>query len=442
VAVFAIAAIALVAFAGPDLAASRKLPVTIRLDRMEQSTLLEANGVPVRLRLRRTGRVRVAVSLRFEDGRRLRLGSIRRLRLARKRSRSVTVRLSRAGRASLAGCPQGSIVVTVSGLRRRRSSSRPLELDPPDCGRFFAPQTFWNAPLPAAAPLDPDSAAVTGDLVRKVRDGYASNLPPTINTAAYSPPVYTVGPRQARVRVVLAPGHAPDLQAAFAAVPLPAGARGAAGSDGEAVIWQPATDTLWEFWQLRLSAGGWHAAWGGRMDGVSSGPGFFPAQRPNWGTAATGLPLVGGLITPRELRSGRIDHVLSLGVPKTRRGDFSRPARRTDGVSPCAHAVPEGARFRLDPALDIDSLGLPPAVAALAHAAQQYGIVVRDQSGSVAFYAQNASSLPSDPYPALFGGKAPWDLLAQFPWSRLQLVRMHLARMPGQPGPSLLGDCG
>jgi hypothetical protein len=334
-------------------------------------------------------------------------------------------------------------VVTVRGSRRRRSSSSPLKLDPPDCGRFFAPQTFWNTPLPAGTQLDPHTQAVTADLVRKVRDGYASNLPPTINTTAYSPPVYTVGPRQARARVVLGPppGHAPDLQAAFVAVPLPAGARGAPGSDGEAVIWQPATDTLWEFWQLRLSRDGWHATWGGRIDGVSTGPGFFPAERPNWGTAASGLPLVGGLITPRELRSGRIDHVLSVGVPKTRRGEFARPARRTDGVSPCAHAVPEGARFRLDPALDVDSLRLPPPVAAMAHAAQRYGIVVRDQSGAVAFFAQNAGSLPSDPYPALFGGKAPWDLLARFPWSRLQLVRMQLVRQPG-PGPGLLGDCG
>jgi hypothetical protein len=86
-------------------------------------------------------------------------------------------------------------------------------------------------------------------------------------------------------------------------------------------------------------------------------------------------------------------------------------------------------------------------VAALARAAQRYGIVVRDQAGAVAFYAQNVASLPSDPYPALFEGHTATELLATFPWSRLQLVRMELVRTPrkGPPLPpphDLLGGCG
>jgi hypothetical protein len=82
-------------------------------------------------------------------------------------------------------------------------------------------------------------------------------------------------------------------------------------------------------------------------------------------------------------------------------------------------------------------------VATLAHAAQRYGIIVRDRSNAVAFAAQNANSLPWNPYPALFGGQSPSELLRQFPWSRLQLVRMELRQMPGQqPGTlPLFGDC-
>ena len=150
-------------------------------------------------------------------------------------------------------------------------------------------------------------------------------------------------------------------------------------------------------------------------------------------------------MTPRELRRGAIKHVLGLGIPRARAKVYARPALRTDGASNCLHAVPEGARFRLDPRLDVDALQLPRPVAAMARAAQRYGIVVRDQSGAVAFYAQNVGSLQGDPYPSLFGGKTPQELVARFPWSHLQLVRMSLAREKGgpelPPPGSLLNGC-
>jgi hypothetical protein len=148
------------------------------------------------------------------------------------------------------------------------------------------------------------------------------------------------------------------------------------------------------------------------------------------------------MMTPRELATGRIDHALSLAVPSTRASAFSRPAQRTDGASSCRNAVPEGARFRLDPNLDIESLGLPPPVAAIARAAQKYGIYVRDQSDSVTFYAQSSVSLPSDPYPAIFGGRQPYELLESFPWSRLQLTQMQLVQTGrGSPLQGVLQGC-
>lgn len=263
-----------------------------------------------------------------------------------------------------------------------------------------------------------------------------SGAPPTINTTAYTPPVYTVGARQQRVTVHLdrPPGYNPDLSAAFASVPLPVNAQPAAGSDSELVVWQPATDTLWELWLARREADGWHASWGGRLDHVSSGPGVFRPPHANWGTSASSLPLVGGLITPRELRAGRIDHMLAMGMPGVRAGVFALPAQRTDGTASCVHAPPEGARFRLDPSVSIDHLNLPRPVAILAHAAQRYGVIVREHSGAVVFYAQNASPLGRDPYPALFGGRSASELLTYFPWKHLQLMRMSLVTMSGTGG--------
>ena len=32
-------------------------------------------------------------------------------------------------------------------------------------------------------------------------------------------------------------------------------------------MYQPSTDTLWEFWLMRRAADGWHARWGGKLAG-------------------------------------------------------------------------------------------------------------------------------------------------------------------------------
>jgi hypothetical protein len=315
-------------------------------------------------------------------------------------------------------------------------------MDPPDCGRFFSPSAVWNSALPDDAPLDPNSAAITAELQRQVNKGRESGPPPSINTTSYAPPIYTVGASQERVRVLLdrPPGYDDALAAAFASVPLPPDARPAAGTDADLVVWQPATDTIWEFWQLRHVGGAWHASWGGRLDRVTTGPGFFAAPHANWGTAASSLPLAGGLILPHELRSGQIEHALAIAIPTARADEFALPAQRTDGTSHCADSVPEGARFRLDPSLAVDKLRLRPATAALARAAQRYGMIVRDQSAAVVFFAQNATTFPSDPYPEIFAGNDPSKLLAAFPWSHLQLVKMDLARAAGSRAPVASGN--
>ena len=86
--------------------------------------------------------------------------------------------------------------------------------------------------------------------------------------------------------------------------------------------------------------------------------------------------------------------------------------------------MPEGARFRLDPTLDVDKMGLPPLVRIMAKAAQRYGIVVRDQSGVVAFSGQDPTPTGSNPWTKWFGGQYPSALVQKFPWQHLQALRM------------------
>lgn len=65
----------------------------------------------------------------------------------------------------------------------------------------------------------------------------------------------------------------------------------------------------------------WRAAWGGKIDNLATNPGYFPTttEGNKFGTAATGLALLAGLITIAEQRQGAINHALHIALPKTRR---------------------------------------------------------------------------------------------------------------------------
>jgi hypothetical protein len=306
-------------------------------------------------------------------------------------------------------------------------------VEPPPAGpetpapaRPFAPDSFWNTPI-ADAPLDTKSDAYRADLLRQL-----TSAQPWINTTQYSTPVYTVGRDQPRVRVTLdeVANIRPDLQRAWESVPIPADAKAAGGSDKHMVVWQPSTDTMWEFWLAEKRGDGWHARWGGKIDGVSRNPGHFTDPR-DWGATATSLPLLGGLIRLEELAAGKIDHALALALPETRAEWFSWPAHRTDGHVRRGDSIPEGARFRIDPSLDLSKLRMKPFVRMIAEAAQKYGIVVRDKSGAVSFYAEDPAPTGSDPYSGPNGYFAgDWlnnTLRAEFPWSRLQVVKTEMA---------------
>jgi hypothetical protein len=213
-------------------------------------------------------------------------------------------------------------------------------------------------------------------------------------------------------------------------------------------IYQPSSDTLWEFWQAVKKTDGWHASWGGAMRGVSKNPGYYsssvwaslsPWEGWNWGSTATSLPIVAGTIMLDDLRRGRIDHALAIDIPDACAATFSWPAQRTDGTLMTNDCLPEGARLRLDPTLDLTKLALPTITRLLAEAAQRYGLIVRDKTGhALSFYAEDPTPTGTSPYygaSGFYGGLAPWNFLPQFPWDRLQLLRMTLcSSAPCEPG--------
>src|SRR5947209_2054282 len=246
--------------------------------------------------------------------------------------------------------------------KRRKRHHRPVS-SASDPTRLFAPDSVWNSLLSPNAPLDPASAAMSADFQTDVASELKQGIGPWIETGTSSTPIYRVGPGTPRVPVSVDPGILNSwrlpLQAAFQLVPIPAGAAPAAGPDAHMTIWQPATDTLWEFFKARHDATGWHAKWGGAIEHVSRNPGYYSTaswpglSQPNWGATATSLPVAGGVITLDELKAGHIDHALAINLPYPRAGVYAWPAQRSDGTGTDPNAIPEGAHLRPDPTLDL-----------------------------------------------------------------------------------------
>jgi len=311
--------------------------------------------------------------------------------------------------------------------------------------RLFSPNSVWNHPLAPDARIDPRSPQMIDGLLQEVKREQTAGIGPWIQTDSYSTPLYIARRSLPTVRVALDDPNEPwriGLQRAFNKVPISPKARPAAGSDGHMTVWQPSTDKLWEFWRARKQNGTWHASWGGAMNHVSHSPGYYSKNSwpglsaPNWGATATSLPVIAGTMLVRDLRSPWIRHALAVDLPAPAAGHYSWPAQRTDGAGP-PNAIPEGARLRLPPDLDLVDMNLSPIVLKMARAVKRRGMIVRDQTGTaIGFFAQDPVRAKRDPYygaDGLFEGQYPNKLLAQFPWNKLQVMKLSMCSDQSRP---------
>ena len=325
-----------------------------------------------------------------------------------------------------------SLTRTLLVLAIAGASTSALAADLPT-DAIFSKDSFWYTPIPAQVPLNPKSAEYVADFQRQKKAYYGTV---SINLEGGASPVYVVAKDVPTVRVARQCGGGappnPALEQQWAAVPLPAFAVPAKGSDSELTVYQPSTDTMWEFWMMRHESQGWVACWGGMMSSVSKSSGIWPDH---YGTTATSLPFLGGQITADELKRGEIRHVMGIALVDLEKASiFSWPATRSDGKNPenLPNRIPEGLRFRLDPTVDVDSLNMHPVGKTIAKAAQKYGFVVWDYAGAITLRGQNpladtAAGKPN-PYQSLFAGTLPYAILAGFPWDRLQFLPMDFGK--------------
>jgi hypothetical protein len=328
----------------------------------------------------------------------------------------------------------GTLLFSTAGAAIATGDAARIDSLPTD--RVFASTSFWYAPIPADVPLHPNSANFATEFLRQKNTYYGTVA---INTFSYTSPVYLVGPEVATARVsewdCQQKGWADaGLAEQWKAVPIPDYAQPAYGTDAELTVYQPSTDTLWEFWQARKVDGHWQACWGGRLAGASYSDGTWPGS---YGTTATSLPFLGGQITPEELQRGEIRHAIGIALVDVEHHTvFSWPATRSDGYNPgnVPNRIPEGLRFRLDPTVNVDALGMHPVARIIAKAAQTYGFVVWDKAGAVSMRAQNSITYTSagqpDPYPQIWNGTPDWQILQGFPWDKLQFLPFDYGKEP------------
>ncbi|WP_162872760.1 malectin domain-containing carbohydrate-binding protein [Austwickia chelonae] len=300
-----------------------------------------------------------------------------------------------------------------------------------------------RAPIPLAsdspwtsrienAPLDPKSAEMAANLHKDVIENWGGIA--AFNNTHYNASFYPVPADQPRIDVDFWNCQRktwidPNLTtgpAYFRQVPVPDYARAAVGTDGEMSIYDPHTDQLWEFWQMRRNAtsGRWEACWGGRIDNVSSSQGIFPQW---YGATGTGVAMAAGMISLDEVREGRIDHAMYLAAMNIQQyPEISWPALRGDGNLVDPNVVREGQRLRLDPNLDLDRYNLTPVGRMVAEAAKKYGFIVSDRSGSVAVIGEaglrEETLTGTNPWPGLLGGMPSYEVMRNFPWEAIQVV--------------------
>ena len=283
----------------------------------------------------------------------------------------------------------------------------------------------------SSAPVAAGSAAKVGLLASTVSDRYGGVA--AFNVHQYNVNYYVAPAGTPKVDLAFndcqgkgeVPAGLTGPGGQFTGVPIPAAAVSAGGEDKELTIYSPETDTLWEFWVANRDASGrWSACWGGRLDAVSTSYGFFSD---GFGASASGLAIAAGMVGLADVRAGRIDHALTLAIPGPAAWPaMSWPAQRSDGGNTDPNAIPEGTRLRLDPSVDVDSLGLHPVAAMVAKAAQQYGFIVTDQSGAVSVSTESGAAEAAvtgvDPWEGILGGTPDYLVMQHFPWHSLQVL--------------------
>jgi hypothetical protein len=152
-------------------------------------------------------------------------------------------------------------------------------------------------------------------------------------------------------------------------------------ADGEMAVFDPTDGTVYGLWEAQHNTSNdtWCAGGGDFWDTSSNG---LAKQLPQSDcpvcTGHRGLASAGLIIRYDEVASGAVNHVVRMAIPHT----AAQHVFPLTGDESGTGIVPEGARVRIKPSVDLTSLGLSPGALAIARGLQTYGAVIGDQSGA------------------------------------------------------------
>ena len=255
------------------------------------------------------------------------------------------------------------VIVDANGLAREFFSVSPVgQSSGSPNGNYFSQNSFWNNPIPTNAAVDPTSATWVSTLANNSAISEIS-----MNSSVWSFPIYKADASVARSAIRI------TNTGQTITIPYTSAYRPSPDSDSSFMVVDQPTGCMYDLQGFNASSmtavaeASYHAYTG--SGGHTSGPAHAGGE----------FARAAGLITPADVQKGSIDHALRFAIPGG--GDrYYYPGTRTDGT--VQGGPPQGVRIRLDPAVDINSLGLTPFQTMVATALQKYGAFNADTSGS------------------------------------------------------------
>jgi hypothetical protein len=293
--------------------------------------------------------------------------------------------------------PEGGTSYTISGVSGINNNAtinvyNKINISPGGSWRPFNYASVWNTKIPDNPEIDHNSDAIINDMLSSGNEKLGFNI------TNWSIPVWEVDETITKWSPVTYAGNFKvQHQRLLDSVPIPVGVNIQPDPeiDHHLCIINKARTKEWDFWGLSSLAEGATTSSPGHITTNSAtmhdltGTGYKGPD--SSGCRASGFPLIAGLIRYEEVVNGSIDHALVFAGRGNRYQYYAYPpATETDGHKRNdSLAVPEGALLQLNPAIDINSLGLNTANKIVARALQEYGMYNSDNAGDFIIYAEN-----------------------------------------------------
>jgi hypothetical protein len=266
--------------------------------------------------------------------------------------------------------------------------------------------------------VDPNSSAIVANVITDANSAYpdcSGGVGGCIDWAVNTNrPVYMVPANEPTVSISVSSGCNNFTSNTGTKVPIPSDAVAGDSSDQIMTIYQPSTNTVWEFWLASNSGGSWSACWGGEAS-MSTFNGVFPNP---YGETASGISNLAMQVLGTDCNwDGNTN---SGGDP---------PADRTDCGDNNSNAPEEGMWFRFAPGTTCSSSNCDTPFAQMVfNAGLKYGFIVTDQGGAVGIEADQTNGWTvdggtgTDPITTSMQGEATYQVLHNLPWSDLQVI--------------------